>query len=82
MDDFFADPVKAGGLVGGVVGGIAGGVFAMWLGMKKLRSIAPDGNCPQCGAKLPLLRMPRSLKEAMWVGNAFCPKCGFEAAKK
>lgn len=33
--------------------------------------------CPKCKIKLPIIRMPKSLKQAVWGGHT-CPKCGIE----
>jgi hypothetical protein len=38
----------------------------------------PD--CPTCGKKLPAVRTPKSIKQAMW-GGTTCPSCGTEVDK-
>ncbi|MGR3714200.1 MAG: hypothetical protein ACU0A6_13900 [Shimia sp.] len=36
--------------------------------------------CPNCGTDLPMLRVPKSLRAALW-GGGTCPKCGTEVSK-
>lgn len=36
--------------------------------------------CPNCGAQMPLVRVPASGRQSMW-GGATCPKCGCEMDK-
>ncbi|GMM87027.1 hypothetical protein MTsN2n4_42570 [Pseudoalteromonas sp. MTN2-4] len=31
-------------------------------------------NCPKCSAKMPALRIPKSVQQLMW-GGWTCPKC-------
>ncbi len=38
-------------------------------------------NCAECGAKLPRVRTPRSLRQAM-LGGGTCPNCGIELDRK
>ena len=37
-------------------------------------------SCPNCGAQMPLVRVPVSGRQAMW-GGVVCPKCGCEMDK-
>lgn len=37
-------------------------------------------HCPMCGGKIPFIRKPTSLKQAIW-GGGTCPKCGCEVDK-
>ena len=36
--------------------------------------------CPTCDARMPIVRRPRSKREALW-GGWTCPKCGTEMDK-
>jgi hypothetical protein len=36
--------------------------------------------CPNCGAQMPVVRVPASGSQAMW-GGVTCPKCGCEMDK-
>ena len=38
-------------------------------------------NCPSCGIKLPMIRRPKSLRQALW-GGWTCPGCGSELDRK
>ena len=36
--------------------------------------------CPKCGQPRPMLRLPRSIRQAVWGGHT-CPSCGCEVDK-
>jgi hypothetical protein len=44
--------------------------------------IGPIGgvNCPRCGARLPMIRRPKSASEMMW-GGWTCANCGCKVDK-
>jgi hypothetical protein len=42
---------------------------------------ARAGACPKCGAKLPAIRKPTSLRQMLW-GGWTCPACGCEVDRK
>ncbi len=56
-------------LTGAIAGGIAGGLVALLLAAR------PRLSCPACGAPVPRLRVPRSLRQALF-GGARCTSCG------
>lgn len=37
-------------------------------------------DCPRCGQKLPVVRRPKNLRQAMW-GGWTCERCGVELDK-
>ncbi len=70
MFDFdFTPAAIAGAIIGAIVGG--GAVLTV---AYKIRGNTP---CPNCGEKLPALRLPRNARQFMWGGSS-CPKCGQE----
>ena len=61
---------------------VAGGIALLWgtkrknkLGFNLKRTV-----CPACGTQAPIIRKPRSFKQAMW-GGWTCTKCGQEIDK-
>ncbi len=40
----------------------------------------PPGSCPECGAPMPVVRVPRSTRQALW-GGWTCGECGAEIDK-
>jgi len=70
-------------VVGLMVGFVAAGIaFLAWgttrknnWGVNFKRAV-----CPACGTRAPVVRMPASLKQAMW-GGWTCAKCGQEVDK-
>jgi hypothetical protein len=50
-------------------------LLAGWTSRAKARA------CPQCGAKLPAIRRPTSLKQMLW-GGWTCAACGCEIDRK
>jgi ribosomal protein S27AE len=70
-------------VVGLMVGFVAAGIaFLAWGTIRKnnwgVNFKRPV--CPACGARAPVVRMPASLKQAMW-GGWTCAKCGQEVDK-
>jgi len=50
-------------------------VFGLW---QPYANPGPGlGKCPDCGAKLPAVRIPKSRREMLW-GGVTCPRCGCE----
>jgi ssDNA-binding Zn-finger/Zn-ribbon topoisomerase 1 len=43
-------------------------------------NIAQRTNCPKCGGILPVLRNPKTMKQALW-GGWTCPNCGIKVDK-
>jgi len=61
--------------------GIGAGGCAIWTIFGLWQKYDTGGgvprNCPECGATLPFIRIPKSKREALW-GGIICPKCGSE----
>lgn len=62
--------------VGVIAGGIAGGIVTIlvMLNLARQRGTKP---CPNCGENLPVIRMPRNLRQFLW-GGWSCSRCGTE----
>jgi hypothetical protein len=43
-------------------------------------NLSPPGSCPECGASIPMVRVPRSSRQALW-GGWTCEDCGAEIDK-
>ena len=75
-------------VVGGVFGGITllGGlaIYALVVGTKEKGkwgvNLTPPTACPACAAPLPMTRIPKNLRQALW-GGWTCSGCGKELDK-
>lgn len=57
-------------VISGVVSGLIGGGVVATIGL-----LSPRRSCPECSAALPRVRMPSSIREAMF-GGWVCKACG------
>ena len=49
----------------------------IWLMRKMGYPVGKPMSCPRCGTEMPMVRMPRTAKQALW-GGFTCPNCGTE----
>lgn len=63
---------------------IASAIGLLWWGSYKRNrygiNVKLMADCPNCGTKLPAVRIPKTLKQALW-GGWTCPTCGTESDK-
>lgn len=52
---------------------------ALWIWLMRMMGfpVGKPMSCPRCGTEMPMLRMPRTTKQALW-GGFTCPNCGAE----
>jgi transposase len=53
------------------------GIVAVVAALIAVITFAQPRSCPKCGAQLPRVRKPTSIKQLLW-GGWKCPACGCE----
>jgi len=61
------------GVIGGVVGGVVAVIAVIMMSYFAWRKV----QCPNCGTKPPLYRMPKNWQQLLW-GGWTCSECGAE----
>ena len=76
-------------VVGAIFGGLATIAFFIVAARKKMviragrkmgMNFTPDLKCPNCSARVPAVRRPKNLRQALW-GGFTCSNCGKEYDK-
>ena len=69
-----------------LIAGLILGVALLWLMFKLWPRTGKMGinlgkvDCPECGDRVPMIRKPENLRQALW-GGWTCKKCGTEMDK-